>query len=61
MIQGIQNIIKTLDKNKPCALFFPLIAPFKIGSENVIILECFDLLKELNICHVVTSNNEKII
>lgn len=56
MIKGIKGLIEALDKDQPYALFFPLSAPFKIGSENAIVLECFDELSKLNICEVITSD-----
>tara|TARA_R100000750_G_scaffold61692_3_gene53312 strand:+ start:353 stop:1105 length:753 start_codon:yes stop_codon:yes gene_type:complete len=57
MISCIKNLISQLDHNRKYSLFFPLHEYFKIGSENAIILECFDELSKLNICEVITSRD----
>lgn len=60
MVESIKQVISRLDKSHPYYLFFPLLYPFKIGSENAIILECFEELQTLNICGVITSNGDII-
>lgn len=60
MINSIKSQISKLNPHTPFILFFPMSYPFKIGSENMIILECFPELSKLNIVDVVTepsSNN----
>jgi hypothetical protein len=49
MIDAIKCLISGLDRKQEYYLLFPTDYPFKIGSENAIILECFDELSKLNI------------
>lgn len=55
MLTGIRNSIALLDPMKQYQLFFPLKYPFKMGSENAIILDCWDSLNQLNIVNVITA------
>ena len=47
MIILIKSLISNLDRKQEYYLFFPTNYPFKIGSGNAIILECFDELSKL--------------
>lgn len=60
MILRMKELILKLNKNIPFTLFFPLpySVCFKIGSENAIILECFDELAQLNIVKVISCAYE---
>jgi hypothetical protein len=60
MIGSIRALITKLDKTKPYCLFFPLLKSdcFKIGSENAIVLECFDELRSLNIVRIFNECND---
>lgn len=55
MLTGIRNSLALLDPMKQYQLFFPLKYPFKMGSENAIILDCWDHFKQLNIVNVITA------
>lgn len=56
MINSIKCLISKLDPHIKYVLFFPTDYPFKIGSENLIVLECFLELSKLNITDIITEN-----
>ena len=63
MIKEIKNFLLKLNKNKEYYLYFPLHNKnydLKIGSENIIVLECLDIIKKLNIKNIIFSPNDLI-
>ncbi len=60
MISKVKCMINKLDKNAKYYILFPEHGHLKMGSENFIILECFDALKELNIQGVITDIEDNV-
>jgi hypothetical protein len=55
MIESIKIQISKLNPETSFVLFFPISHPFKIGSENLIILECFLELSKINITNIISQ------